>query len=286
MKKTREGMHTRREFVRNMGLVCAGLAAPRASAGAMVGKKIPVGIQLYSFRKQAERDYPGVIRKAAELGFQGVEFAGYGPYGEKPGELRKMLDDAGLKAFGTHTGYNLVMPDTIQKTIAFHKTIGCPYIIVPWIDPKQMESKDACLKVSEILTRASETAQAAGLHVGYHAHGGDFKKIDGGLTAWEVLFDHTPQAFVHQIDFGNCLGGGGDPYKLIERYPGRSFSVHLKEHGGPKGAVFGQGTVDFKRAMALCKKVGGTTCYIIEHEDDPDNAFEAARRCLAYVNAL
>ena len=279
-------MHTRREFVMNMGLACAGLSALRASAGTMAGKKIPVGIQLYSFRKQGEKDFPGIIRKAAELGFRGVEFAGYGPYGEKPEELRKMLDDAGLKAFGTHTGYNLVMPDTIQKTIAFHKTVGCPYIIVPWIDPKQMENRDACLKVAEILTRASETAQAAGLHVGYHAHGGDFKKIDGGLTAWEVLFDHTPKPFVHQMDLGNCLGGGGDPYKLIERYPGRSLSVHLKEHGGPSGAVFGQGTVDFKRAMTLCERVGGTACYIIEHESDPENAFASAKRCLDYINAL
>ena len=280
-------MNTRRQFLIQAGLACAGLAALRGNAGTAIGaKKIPVGIQLYSFREQGKKDFPGIIKKAAELGFSGVEFAGYGPYGDKPDELRKMLDDAGLKCFGTHTGYNLVQPDQIQKTIAFHKTIGCPYIIVPWIDPKQMEAKDNCLKIAEIMTRASETAQAAGLHVGYHAHGGDFKKIDGDLTAWEVLFDHTPKAFVHQIDLGNCLGGGGDPFKLIERYPGRSLSVHLKEHGGPKGAVFGQGTVDFKRAFKLCEAVGGTTCYIIEHESDPEHAFESAKKCLDYVTSL
>jgi sugar phosphate isomerase/epimerase len=269
------------------GLACASLAALRGSAGAVAGtKKIPVGIQLYSFRKQGEKDFAGIIKKAAEIGFSGVEFAGYGPYGDKPAELRKLLDDAGLKAFGTHTGYSLVMPEQIQKTIDFHKTIGCPYIIVPWIDPKQLESKDGCQKAAEILTRANATAQAAGLHLGYHAHGGDFKKIDGERTAWEMLFDLTPASFVHQIDLGNCLGGGGDPYALIERYPGRSLSVHLKEHGGPKGAVFGQGVVDFKRAMALCEKVGGTAVYIIEHESDPENAFVTAQRCLDYVKAL
>jgi len=280
-------MNTRRQFMIKAGLACAGLAALRGSAGTAIGaKRIPVGIQLYSFRKQGEKDFAGIIKKAAEIGFSGVEFAGYGPYGNKPAELRKLLDDAGLKAFGTHTAYNLVQPDQIQKTIDFHKTIGCPYIIVPWIDPKQMEAKDSCLKIAEIMTRASETAQVAGLHLGYHAHGGDFKKIDGDLTSWEVLFDHTPKAFVHQIDLGNCIGGGGDPYKLIERYPGRSLSVHLKEHGGPKGAVFGQGTVDFKRAFALCETVGGTACYIVEHESDPEHAFESAKKCLDYIKAL
>lgn len=269
------------------GLACAGFAALQGKSATVIGaKKIPVGIQLYSFRKQGEKDFAGIIAKAAEIGFSGVEFAGYGPYGDKPEALRKLLDGAGLKAFGTHTGYNLVMPDAIQKTIDFHKAIGCPYIIVPWIDPKQMGSKDSCLKVAEILTRANETVQAAGLHLGYHAHGGDFKKIDGDLTAWEVLFDHTPKTFIQQMDLGNCLGGGGDPYRLIERYPGRSLTVHLKEHGGPQGAVFGQGVVDFRRAFALCESVGGTTCYIVEHESDPDHAFETAKKCLDYVKAL
>ena len=280
-------MKSRREFLKGAGLACAGLAALQSGAGTVVGeKKIPVGIQLYSFRKQGEKDFPGIIKKAAEIGFSGVEFAGYGPYGDKPAELRKLLDDAGLKAFGTHTGIEHVQPDRIQKTIDFHKAIGCPYIIVPWIDPKQLEKKDACLKLAESLTRASDTAQAAGLHVGYHAHGGDFQKIDGDLTAWEVLFDNTPKAFIHQIDLGNCLGGGGDPFKMIERYPGRTLSIHLKEHGGPEHAVFGQGTVDFKRLLSLCGSVGGTTCAIIEHESDPDKAYEAAKKCLDYLALL
>lgn len=145
------------------------------------------------FPQAGREDFAGIIKKAAELGFSGVEFAGYGPYGDKPDELRKMLDDAGIKAFGTHTAYNLVQPDKIQKTIDFHKAIGCPYIIVPWIDPKQMEAKDNCLKIAEIMTRASETAQAAGLSVGYHAHGGDFKKIDRRPDGVGSAFRPHPQ---------------------------------------------------------------------------------------------
>jgi sugar phosphate isomerase/epimerase len=50
--------------------------------------------------------------------------------------------------------------------------------------------------------------------------------------------------------------------------------------------VFGQGTVDFKRALTLCETVGGTTCLIIEHESDPDHAYETAKRCLDYLQSL
>jgi len=280
-------MNTRRDFLVKAGLACASLAALRVSAGAVAGKKkIPVGLQLYSLRKQGETDFAGMIKKVGEIGYSGVEFAGYGPYGDKPAELRKLLDDAGLKAFGTHTGYDQVMPDKVQKTIDFHKTLGCAYIVVPWIDPKQMESKDGCAKVAEILTRANETVVAAGLRLGYHAHGGDFAKIDGDRTAWEVFFDLMPKTFVHQIDLCNCLGGGGDPYKLIERYPGQTLTIHLKEFGGPEGAVCGQGKVDFKRVLALCEDVGGTGYYIVEHESNPDKAYESVKQCLDYLKTL
>ena len=60
-------MKTRREFMKGAGLACAGRAALRGSARTVAGaKKIPVGIQLYSFRKQGEKDFAGIIKKSAE----------------------------------------------------------------------------------------------------------------------------------------------------------------------------------------------------------------------------
>ena len=64
------------------------------------GKKIPIGLQLYSVRKMCEEDLPGVIKAVSEIGYQGVEFAGY--YGRAAEQLRKMLDEHGLVCCGTH----------------------------------------------------------------------------------------------------------------------------------------------------------------------------------------
>ena len=282
-------MKSRRDFLK-AGVAFAGMAALGLGARAAVvgSKKIPVGIQLFSFREQANAGFDGILKKAAEIGFSGVEFAGYGPYGSKPAELKKVLDDLGLKAFGTHTGFGAFQPDNLQRTMDFHKALGCNYIIIPGMGEEQLSTKDACLKTAEFLSGVTEKLQKEGLHTGYHAHGGDFKKVDGALTAWEVLFDNTPKAFVHQIDIGNAFDGNDPerPFRLIERYPGRSLSVHLKEHGGPRGAVFGEGKVDFKKSISLCESVGGTTCFIVEHETDTANAYECATKCLNYLKAL
>jgi len=281
-------MKSRRDFLK-ASAVFAGAAALGVQAIPVGSKKIPVGIQLYSFRDQANSDgFDAIVKKAAEIGYSGVEFAGYGPYGGKPAELKKLLDDLNLKAFGTHTGYGALQPANLQRTMDFHQAIGCKYIIIPGMGNEQIGTKDACLKTAEFLTGVSEKLQKEGLYTGYHAHGGDFKKIDGDLTSWEVLFDNTPKAFVHQIDIGNAFDNNDPerPFRMMERYPGRSLSVHLKEHGGPQGAVFGEGKVDFKKAITLGETIGGTTCFIVEHESNPAKAYECAKKCIDYLKTL
>jgi len=53
--------------------------------------KIPVALQLYSVREACSRDLPGTLEAVAEMGYEGVEFAGY--YDRSADDLRKMLDN-------------------------------------------------------------------------------------------------------------------------------------------------------------------------------------------------
>ena len=59
---------------------------------------IPIGLQLYSVRDDCARDLPDVLKAVADMGYVGVEFAGY--YGYTAPELRALLDDNGLNAVG------------------------------------------------------------------------------------------------------------------------------------------------------------------------------------------
>src|SRR5512133_139191 len=98
------------------------------------GKRIPVGLQVYSVREQAAKDLAGVLAAVSKIGYKGVEFAGY--YDHKATEIRKMLDDNGLVACGTHTPYETILPAKLEETIEFNKTIGNKYLIVPWMQGK------------------------------------------------------------------------------------------------------------------------------------------------------
>ena len=90
-----------------------------------------MSLQLYSIRGDCAKDFDGALAAVAKMGFDGVEFAGYHKYADKPKELKAKLDGLGLKAAATHIGTGTLRGDALQKTIEFHQEIGCKFLIVP-----------------------------------------------------------------------------------------------------------------------------------------------------------
>ena len=74
-------------------------------------------------------DMAGSLAAVAKLGYKGVEFAGFNNVPAK--DIRKMLDDNGLKAIGCHTALNTLQGDEFDRTVEFNKTIGNPRLVVP-----------------------------------------------------------------------------------------------------------------------------------------------------------
>ena len=245
-----------------------------------VPKNIPVGVQLYSVRREAAKDLPGVLEEIAKMGYKGVEFAGYYGWESKPKVLRRLLDDNGLKCCGTHTGLDTLQGDALKTTAELHTILGNSYLIAPSLSA---ESADDWMALAETFNEIAEKAATLGMQVGYHAHAGDFRTL-GNSTPWEIFFDNTRKDVIMQLDTGNCLAGNGDPVAILKKYPGRSITVHLKEHGGPKGAVIGHGDMPWKETFEVCETTAGTLWYIVEHEtgevpiDDIRGCIEGLRK--------
>jgi sugar phosphate isomerase/epimerase len=222
-----------------------------------------------------------VLAEIAKLGYDGVEFAGY--YGKDAKDIRKMLDDNGLKCSGTHTGIGELRGDRFEKTIELHKTLGTKYIIVPGGIDGDLHDAEKNKRIAEEFSALAAKAKPFGMSVGYHAHGGDAKLVDG-VPAWERFFDATSQDVVMQMDIGNYKDGGGDPYKMIEKFKGRSKTVHMKE-SGPDHPIIGSGNVEWKRVFELCETIGGTEWYVVEDEAGPDN-LERIGKCITALREM
>lgn len=263
-------------------MLLAGMRSTQAMAFAKL-KSLPIGLQLYSVREACAKDLPGVIEKVAKMGYQGVEFAGY--YDRTAKQLRKMLDDNGLKCCGSHLKLDVLLGDALKETVEFNRTLGNKYLIVAWMAPSYTESVAAVKAKAEAFNEIADRIKPQGMRVGYHAHAHDFKQI-GKETAWDLLFENTNRNVVMQLDLGNCVEGGGDPLAVLKRFPGRSATVHLKETGGKPDAVLGEGDIDWKTVLRLLETTGGTQWLIIEHERPAGDPLQNVDRCLRNLKKL
>jgi sugar phosphate isomerase/epimerase len=272
---------SRRDALRLAGAAAVSLALPMISRADEPKKKIPIALELYSVRVQLPQDFTGVIEAIGKMGYEGVEFAGYCRWDRKPHELRKLLDDNGLKCCGTHTGLDTLEGDNLKKTIELHQILGNKFLICPNLSA---DSTDSWKAMADRFNKISANAKEAGMFVGYHSHAQDFKKYDG-KTGWEIFFDNTVPDVIHQLDVGNTLDGGGDPIALIKKYAGRTKSTHLKEHGGAPDAPIGEGKVDWIPLLDTYESVGGTEWYIVEHETS-SHPLITIRQCLENLHKM
>jgi sugar phosphate isomerase/epimerase len=230
------------------------------------GNKIPIGLQLYSVRKECEKDLVGTVTAVAKMGYKAVEFAGY--YGRDAKTLRALLDDVGLKCCGTHTGLETLLGDNLARTIEFNKTLGNRFLIVPGLSKKYTESRAAWQKTADLFNELVEKVQPHGMRVGYHNHTIEFKELDGELP-WDTFFGRARKEVVMQFDTGNAMHGGGDATVYLKKYPGRAATVHLKAFSKKKGnALMGDDELPWKEIFHLCETIGGTEWYIVEYESD------------------
>src|SRR5207249_11515326 len=116
--------------------------------------------------------------------------------------------------------------------------------------------------------------------VGYTALLFDFATFDGRF-AWEMLFSQTLPEVSMQMDVGNCLAGNGDPIAMLKKFPGRTPTIHIKEHQDKSFES------DFyKEVFRLCETISATKWYIVEMGRPEGNGFEVPREALAKLHKL
>ena len=267
---------TRRMFL------AASATLPYAFAHA-AASKIPVGLELYSVREALEKDPEGTVRAVAQMGYQCVEF--YSPYYDwteaQTKQMRKLLDDLGIRCYSTHNNEAYLTHEAIGRTRDLNGILGCKYVICAHADPKP--DPDGWKAIADELNAADDQLKPAGLHVGYHNHKAEFVATNG-QRPMDILAKNTKSSVVLQLDVGTCLEAGSDPVAWINANPGRIRSIHCKDWSSDpaKGytVLFGEGAADWKKIFTAAESVGGVEYYLVEQEGSRFSELETARKCL------
>jgi sugar phosphate isomerase/epimerase len=270
---------TSNDFSRRSFLALAA-AVPLASVAA-TGKNVPVGLELYSVRGDLAKDLMGTVRSVAKMGYECVEF--YSPYYEWTADyarqVRKELDDLGIRCSSTHNDSHALESEGIQKAIELNQILGSQYIVMA--SAGEVSGVDGWKRVAAVLNQAAGTAKAHGLQVGYHNHDAEWKPVEGQKPI-EILAANTNKSVMLQLDVGTCLEAGNDPVAWINKNPGRIRSIHCKDWSPDKGykVLFSEGVAPWKAIFAAAEASGGVEFYLIEQEGSRFPELETVRRCL------
>ncbi|KKO54879.1 sugar phosphate isomerase/epimerase family protein [Paenibacillus sp. DMB20] len=231
-------------------------------------RRMGIGLQMYTLRDETAQDFRGTLRKVAELGYEGVEFAGYGDIPAE--EMKALLQELGLQAIGSHVGLHLLR-ENLQKEIDYLKTIGAKYMMCPYVAPEDRESTEDWVNLFAFLEEAGAEARKQGLIFGYHNHDFEFKHHVGESFVFDAMYEATPPEAV-QVEMDVCWVqfAGQDPLAYIPKYAGRLPLLHLKdfskdEQGNMKTLELGQGTVNLP-AVIQAASDAGTEWLIVEQD--------------------
>ncbi len=258
-------------------------AAPLAFGA---GKKVPVGLEMYSVRGELMKDLLGTVRTVAKTGYEVVEF--YAPYftwtAAQAKEVRKLMDDLGIRCNSTHNNTPSFTAEGLPRAIELNQILGSKIIVMA--SAGRVTGADGWKALAEQLTKVVDQLRPLGMSSGYHNHADEWPLVDG-MRPMDILSANTPKDFMLQLDVGTCVAAKADPVAWIKANPGRIRCIHCKDWaagtGPDKGyrCLFGEGDSPWAKIFEAAESVGGVEYYLIEQEGSRYPEFETAERCLA-----
>ncbi|MXO06925.1 sugar phosphate isomerase/epimerase [Flavobacterium sp. HBTb2-11-1] len=286
-------MISRRNFIVTTGLAATAVLASPSFALTMNKKEI--GLQLYTLRDELPKDVKGTLEKVAKAGYTTVETYGFSIkdqfWGLTPKELKKILDDNGLKAVSGHYNLGSFLYDgntaELISAIEAAKVLKNEFLTVPWIDEPFRRSIEDYKKIAARVNEAAKMCKKAGLKLAYHNHDFEFKKYDG-VTGYEILLKETDKDLVYfELDLYWVVHSGNDPLKLFKENPGRFKMWHVKDkdrNNNDLNTEIGAGTIDFRPFFAAAKQSGMVHFFVEQENNFVSNSFDSIKTSCDFIS--
>lgn len=239
----------------------------------------PIGIQLYTLREAAKDDFVGVLKQVAETGYKAVEFAGL--HGNKPAEVRKIIDDLGMVSCSMHAAP--VDADNLNESVDTAKTLGYD-VLITGVGGDDFKTTDSIKAAADRLQASADLLEPHGLRVGYHNHWWEMDLVDGRV-GYEILLENAPDLRGELDVYWACNFGAVNVPELLARIASRVPMLHIKDgplvKGEPHTAV-GAGKMDIPTVTRAADD-GVLQWLIVELDECATDMTAAVRESVAYL---
>jgi sugar phosphate isomerase/epimerase len=316
----KEGQMQRRDFlsmaVGGMAVSavagCADEAVKSTTGQAKGGKpmgKIGIGVNM-EFVRHEDKSFEWGVEKAAQLGYEYVEpmvhwgrellsEAGYFhsvSMLDDPYRVKRACEKAGIRLSALSAHCPLCKPEIgteyLKQAARFAAECGAPVINSDeGAKPKWTTEDEDFTLMKYTLTEAAAVAEPRGILIGIEPHQ-QYSKTPKGLDRIASLV--ASKAIGINFDTGNSYLAGEDPVKWLSHVADRLVHLHAKDisvkqseaergkvTGTPVGCACGDGVVDWKKVIEVCRQCPRPIVMSVEC-----GTVEQAERSLKYLKAL
>lgn len=279
--------YSRRDFIKLMGVSAAALALPGFEFFKDQKKPAKIGLQLYTIRREIEKDFAATIKKVAETGFAGVETYAL-PSNITLENAAKIFKSNGLKVFSMHTE----MPEGEQRdsTVKMADIYQCDRVVFAgYPEAEKYKDLDTMKRTAERYNEAAAFLKTKGLKFGLHNHWWEFEKKPEGFTPFYYLLENLSKDIFFELDTYWVKVGGKDPAKAVAEFGVRAPLLHIKDGPAIKGdksyeqQPAGNGAMDFPAIVKAAK--GNTEWMVVEFDEYAGNIFEGIKSSFTYLTA-
>ncbi len=234
-------------------------------------------VQLYSVRDHIKtgEDMLEILGKVKEIGFEGVEFAGY--FGLAAEELKARCDELGLTVVGTHIGLDAYLPENLSETLKYHSKLGCKYIGVGGAPHDTFEE---AANTGDVLGEAGKEAEKLGMKTYYHNHWNEFLPFEEGKNG--CAEDVIKARCNLEVDTYWSFVAGVDNYKFLTENKDKILLIHIKDGKDKKPKALGEGECDLKSVVDGVKAIG-LEWIVLENDDPTPTGLEDIKRSYKWL---
>lgn len=242
----------------------------------MTNKRPIVGLQLYTLREIIGNDTPGVLRQVAEMGYEGVELAGFGSL--SPAQFKAALDENNLQVIASHTSLNSIEND-FDGVAKQAQMLGYSLVGLGSVGEELRGSKENWIATARRLSDVGKKLRdEAGLTFYYHNHAFEFEEKFDGECGLDLLYENSdPQYLQAELDTYWIQKGGANPTAYLKKYAGRVPILHIKDMSeNGDFAEIGTGVLDWPSIFAAAE-AGGVAHYVVEQDTCPGDPMESTK---------
>lgn len=142
-----------------------------------------------------------------------------------------LVKQAGLQVVSVHEDLGTIQRES-DTVITEAKNFGTDKVVITGMYRFDYSDKNTVLKLARDLNEAGKTLKQSGIHLLYHNHNCEFRKVESEKTAYDLLFENAdPDLVGFEFDSYWPTEAGISAISLMKKLGSRMKLYHINDRG-------------------------------------------------------